>query len=102
VGERVAAMLAAGWLDEVAALVASVPPTAPAWQAIGYAELARVVSGETDLATATEAVVLATRRYAKRQRTWFARRPEDAWRTAGMLDELAEDLERWFAAPIEP
>jgi tRNA dimethylallyltransferase len=98
VGERVDAMLAAGWLDEVAALVARVPPTAPAWQAIGYAELARVVRGETDLATARDAVVLATRRYAKRQRTWFARRPAAAWRAPGTLDKLDDDLGRWFAA----
>jgi tRNA dimethylallyltransferase len=102
VGERVAAMLAAGWLDEVAALLASVPPTAPAWQAIGYADLARVVRGEADLSSATEAVVLATRRYAKRQRTWFARRPAGAWRATGTLDELVEDVDRWFASPSEP
>jgi tRNA dimethylallyltransferase len=102
VGARVDAMLAAGWLDEVAALATRVPPTAPAWQAIGYAELARVVRGEADLSTATEAVVLATRRYAKRQRTWFARRPAGAQRLAGTLDELVEDVERWFAAPDGP
>jgi tRNA dimethylallyltransferase len=95
---RVAAMVGAGWLDEVAGLVARVPPTAPAWQAIGYASLAQVVRGETALASALSAITLATRRYAKRQRTWFARRPAGALRWEGALDDADEELARWLAA----
>jgi tRNA dimethylallyltransferase len=96
VDARVAAMLAAGWLDEVAALAARVPPTAPAWQAIGYAELARVVRGEKPLEDAAAAIVLATRRYAKRQRTWFGRRPTGARRVAGVVEDVFDDLVRWW------
>jgi tRNA dimethylallyltransferase len=99
IADRVDAMLAAGWLDEVAVLVATVPPNAPAWQAIGYAELAGVVRGETDLASARDAVILATRRYAKRQRTWFTRRPAAAVRAVGTLDDLSDEWIRWFAGP---
>jgi len=100
VDARVAAMLAAGWLEEVRGLVARVPPEAPAWQAIGYGELARVVRGETDLAEATAAIALATRRYAKRQRTWFRRRPDAALRVAGTLEDAFEGFVGWFAAGL--
>jgi tRNA dimethylallyltransferase len=101
VDARVASMLAAGWLDEVAALVARVPPGAPAWQAIGYGELALVVRGEATLDDATAAIALATRRYAKRQRTWFARRPAAAQRVGAAVDEAFDDLVAWWgrAAP---
>ncbi|MBW6457247.1 MAG: hypothetical protein K0A98_15305, partial [Trueperaceae bacterium] len=97
VDARVAAMLAAGWLDEVAALAARVPPTAPAWQALGYAELARVVRGEASLEEAAAAIALATRRYAKRQRTWFGRRPAAALRVVGTLDDVFEAFARWWS-----
>lgn len=96
VDARVAEMLAAGWLEEVAALAARVPPTATAWQAIGYAELARVVRGEATLPDATAAIVRATRQYAKRQRTWFARRPAAAQREAGALTDAFDALARWW------
>jgi len=96
VAARVAAMLEAGWLDEVAALVPRVPATAPAWQALGYADLAAVVRGERSLASATTAIVVATRRYAKRQRTWFRSRPADALRREGSLDALFDEVAAWF------
>lgn len=68
---RVDAMLAAGWVDEVARLMASVPPHAPAWNATGYDAIRQVVLGGLPLARAREQVIIATRQYAKRQRTWF-------------------------------
>lgn len=94
---RLRGMIAAGWLEEVAALVARVPPEAPAWQAIGYRALARAVAGEIRLGEALEATRLATRQYAKRQRTWFARRPERAERRAGALEgETLSAFTAWF------
>ncbi|HSA55455.1 MAG TPA: tRNA (adenosine(37)-N6)-dimethylallyltransferase MiaA [Gemmatimonadaceae bacterium] len=69
--ERTDAMLAAGWVEEVRTLAATVAPGAPAWTATGYDVLRRVISGELDLAAAREQVIVATRQYAKRQRTWF-------------------------------
>ena len=71
IAARVDAMLAAGWLDEVRALAARVPPGAPAWNAAGYEVLRRHAAGELTLAAARERVVIETRQYAKRQRTWF-------------------------------
>lgn len=69
--ERVDRMLAAGWIDEVRGLVERVPPTARAWTATGYGVLREVVTGAMTLEQGREAVIIATRQYAKRQRTWF-------------------------------
>jgi tRNA dimethylallyltransferase len=71
IASRVDAMLAAGWLDEVRSLAASVASDARAWTATGYDTLRRVVAGELTLEQGRELVIVATRQYAKRQRTWF-------------------------------
>ncbi len=68
---RLDAMLAAGWMDEVAGLRQSVDADAPAWNATGYRAIREVVDGTTALAAARERVIVDTRHYAKRQRTWF-------------------------------
>ncbi len=68
---RVDRMLATGWLDEVRSLADTVSGTAAAWTATGYDVLRRVVQGGDDLAAAREVIIRETRRYAKRQRTWF-------------------------------
>jgi tRNA dimethylallyltransferase len=64
-------MLAGGWWEEVMRLDRDVPEDAPAWQASGYAVVRDLVRGLTSLAAAREAIVISTRQYAKRQRTWF-------------------------------
>jgi tRNA dimethylallyltransferase len=64
-------MLAGGWPEEVRHLVQSVPHDAPAWHATGYDVVRQLVQGELDRETATERIVIETRQYAKRQRTWF-------------------------------
>jgi tRNA dimethylallyltransferase len=80
IATRVDAMLAAGWLDEVRGLVArGYPDDAPVWRTLGYGDMRAVVEGRTDLPSARTACILATRRYAKRQRTWFRREPDVAW-----------------------
>jgi len=71
IAERAAAMVANGWPEEVAALAQHVPPEAPAWQASGYLAMRAYVAGQVSLAVALERVTIATRQYAKRQRTWF-------------------------------
>jgi tRNA dimethylallyltransferase len=73
-------MLASGWLDEIETLlVAGLDSRVPAFQAIGYRELARSLRGESTLDEAVEATVRATRRFAKRQMTWFRREPDIVW-----------------------
>jgi tRNA dimethylallyltransferase len=69
--KRVDAMLDAGWPDEVRDLVRAVPADAPAWKASGYGVMRDYVMGKTDLSSARERIIIETRQYAKRQRTWF-------------------------------
>ena len=71
IASRIDAMLEAGWLDEIRTLAARVDPLARAWTATGYDTMQRVVSGDITLEKGRELVTIATRQYAKRQRTWF-------------------------------
>ena len=72
IARRLDAMIDAGALDEVRALVArDLPADLPAMKALGVRDLARHVSGSATLAEAVAAVTVATGQYAKRQSTWF-------------------------------
>jgi tRNA dimethylallyltransferase len=68
---RVDAMLDSGWTDEVRELIDTVPADAPAWKASGYRMIRDHVEGRVDLSSARERIIIETRQYAKRQRTWF-------------------------------
>jgi tRNA dimethylallyltransferase len=77
---RVDAMLAGGLLDEVRRLLdAGYHDALTASQAIGYKEFVPVIEAGADLVEAVERVKQATRRYAKRQLTWFRSDPRIAW-----------------------
>lgn len=77
---RVDEMFAQDLVGEVRRLLESgVPPTATSMQAIGYKELTAFLRGEDTEAAAREKIKLASRRYAKRQRTWFRRNAEIHW-----------------------
>jgi tRNA dimethylallyltransferase len=80
VDARVDAMLAAGLLGEVERLLRDgLLDALTAQQAIGYKELVSVVEGGTGLEEAVDAVKRASRRYAKRQLTWFRADPRVVW-----------------------
>lgn len=68
---RVQAMVDMGWPDEVRALMQRVPADAPGWLASGYGVMRQHVLGELRRDEAIERIVIETRQYAKRQRTWF-------------------------------
>ncbi len=74
IATRFGAMMAQGALAEVAAQLPGWDPTRAASKAIGAPELIRYLRGETTLPEAIEAATLASRQYAKRQRTWFRSR----------------------------
>lgn len=94
---RTERMFAAGLVDEVRALRERYPEWATATQAIGYKEVLEHLAGRAELEEAKAAVAAATRRYARRQRTWF-RKEADALR----LDALAHEVEAEVAAWLEP
>jgi tRNA dimethylallyltransferase len=75
---RVDAMVAAGAVDEVRGLLdLGLPPDLPAMKAIGVTRIASYLRGEASLADAIAATKLDTRRYAKRQTTWFRNQMPD-------------------------
>ncbi len=77
---RVNAMIAAGWADEVRKLVETgVPADAKPFQFIGYADLRDRISNRRPLAEVVEKIQQATRRFAKRQVTWFRKEPDVHW-----------------------
>jgi tRNA dimethylallyltransferase len=77
---RTEAMLASGWMEEVRGLATGgLPEDAKPFDFIGYRELRAVLRGEMKLAEAQEAIQQATRRYAKRQMTWFRREAGVRW-----------------------
>ena len=74
--QRVQAMFAAGWLDEVRKLRALPQPLSKeASQALGYPEIGVHLDGQVSLEETMEQIQIRTRQYAKRQLTWFRHLP---------------------------
>ena len=71
IASRVGKMLRDGWAEEIAELSRTVSPDAPAWKASGYSVMRSHVDGTLNLSSATQRVIIETRQYAKRQRTWL-------------------------------
>lgn len=101
IADRVAAMFAAGWLDEVRGLVER---GFGAWltssQAIGYAELVRHLDGRLSLEEAWEGTVRRTKGLARRQMAWFRRDPRIRWFQTGEggAVEVVDDLRAFLTS----
>jgi tRNA dimethylallyltransferase len=104
--QRLERMVAAGALDELDALRRRLGgATAPVFRTLGAAELLRHLDGAHDLETALETAATATRRYAKRQSTFFRHQlpmlePFAAIADGDTLDRLARRLVDGCAAAI--
>jgi tRNA dimethylallyltransferase len=96
--KRVDQMLTGGWIEEVTRLMKSVPPDAPAWKASGYAAIREHLEGKDDLSTTRQRIIIETRQYAKRQRTWFRHQlPASAVTRLNPLDSQAIAVAReWW------
>lgn len=93
---RFAAMMGEGAIEEVAALLArGLDPALPVMRAIGVPEIAATLKGELTRGQCLVAGQLATRRYAKRQYTWFRHQPPVEWRRTESYNDSIGDL---FAA----
>ncbi len=80
IDRRVEAMLASGWIEEVRNLIGrQVAPTAKPFTFLGYAQLREHVLDGAPLPSLVSEIQQATRRYAKRQITWFRREPGVHW-----------------------
>ncbi|MDK2823740.1 MAG: tRNA dimethylallyltransferase [Clostridia bacterium] len=80
INTRVEQMLDEGWLAEVKGLLAKgIPAEAPALQGLGYKQLIMHLQGHLTLKDAVELIKRDTRRFAKRQLTWFKRDPRIYW-----------------------
>jgi tRNA dimethylallyltransferase len=78
IAERFSRMLDAGAIDEVERLLAlDLDPGLPVMKAIGVREIAQLIAGSLTREEVVERAAIATRQYAKRQRTWFRNRMAD-------------------------
>jgi tRNA dimethylallyltransferase len=98
IAERLDTMIDGGWVDEVRLLKDAVPAEAPAWKATGYRVMRDYVTGAMDWDLARNAILIETRQYAKRQRTWFRHQLDD--RVVTQLDPTdarwQTTVERWW------
>jgi tRNA dimethylallyltransferase len=85
IGHRVERMWELGLVEEVRALEGEgLREGVTASRALGYAQVLRMLDGEWDDATARAQTALATRRFARRQRSWFRRDPRVTWLEGGI------------------
>jgi len=81
IADRVDTMLGAGLVDEVRrTLGRPVAPDAPGLDGVGYREVVAMLAGRLPERELRDAIVVATRRYAKRQETWFRNQLRDEGR----------------------
>src|SRR5262249_36279483 len=104
-GKRVTAgtgrMFGAGLVEEVTRLErAGLRAGKTASRALGYAQVLRFLAGDCTLEEARAQTVLATKRFVRRQESWFRRDPRLTWLLAGAAD--AGDLLERTLAPIGP
>lgn len=94
---RVDQFFACGLVEEVRELLRrGVPREANAFKAIGYREVLAALDGAGDLARVRQEIQRNTRRYAKRQRTWFRKEPHVVWLSVTDDSSLAARVvERW-------
>jgi tRNA dimethylallyltransferase len=102
-------MFSAGLLEEVRGLLASgLSGNEKPFEALGYRQALQVLRSECDTTQAIESTIIATRQYAKRQRTWFRRdlamRPAIQWINNFGEQPAAREfaitlIEDWFAKP---
>ena len=101
---RVRRMMAAGWLREAGELMArGISPQAKPFTFIGYPQLAAHLRGEMELERAILEIRQATRRYAKRQLTWFRKEPGVQWLDGfGDAANIQADALRYLQSPAAP
>ncbi|MES2448599.1 MAG: tRNA (adenosine(37)-N6)-dimethylallyltransferase MiaA [Bacteroidota bacterium] len=90
INHRVDVMMDAGLLEEVKSLIPYRKYNA--LNTVGYSELFDYLDGKTDLASAITMIKQNTRRFAKRQLTWFRRDQDTAWFEANHVEEIIKHV----------
>lgn len=94
---RVGEMWESGLEDEVRTLVNDgVPRNAQSLATVGYREMLEYLDGNVSMSDAQEATIIATRQYAKRQRTWARHQFTDARRLTGSDEEMMRSVLKEF------
>ena len=111
IDQRVRGMIAGGWIEEVEGLLgAGYGPMLKPMRAIGYREIAAGLHGgvfqggifhsgrlqQTERKALAEAIATHTRRYAKRQMTWFRKHPGIFWSAPGGFDIILERVRKFL------
>ena len=95
IDRRVTTMLEQGLVEEIKSLLASgIPADCTAMQAIGYKEFVDALDGRCTIEEAADQVRQSSRRYAKRQLTWFRRNPAMHWLRRNKTHGTAEIIEK--------
>jgi tRNA dimethylallyltransferase len=107
IDERTERMIAHGFVDEVRRLLAmGCDGSLKSMQSLGYRHLVAHLAGKGDLAEAIRLIKRDTRRYAKRQLTWFAADAEVHWQDPGDEAGAAERIDAFLAGeggtPVPP
>lgn len=101
IDDRLDAMLASGFVEEVQGLLKSgYPPDLPAFSAIGYPQIIAYLQGEQTLEEATAEVRRATRIYVRRQANWFKPTdPEIHWYRVkpGVVNAMEAHIRKWLS-----
>lgn len=99
INRRVEAMLAEGLLEEVAKLLEmGFDPGLKSLQSLGYRHMIAHLNGTLSIGEAVRTLQRDTRRYAKRQMTWFAADPTICWTTPAELPRLYPQIAAFLAA----
>ena len=89
IAERTRAMLDLGWAEEALAIERSCGFSKTSLQALGYREALELAHGRATRAETEAKIALATRQFARRQRTWYRKFPETTWLAAAEPGESA-------------
>ena len=97
--QRSIGMMSDAFIQEVEWLLAhGYGADLPAMQAIGYRHMLAFLAGACDRETATSTLIRDTRRYAKRQMTWFRNQQQVAWHQIGRPEPVLAAIDRFIRA----
>lgn len=97
---RIDKMMADGLEDEVKKIFSD--PASWNWtsfQGIGYKEWRPVLEGQGDPGQTAQQILIHTRQYARRQRTWFRRQLPMHWHDPDRRDEIEQEVSQWLKTP---